>query len=54
MGKRIVFSTMVFTLSGWAAILAQSQTSQHPMTFFVTSTVPGSGPQALVFRLHRE
>jgi hypothetical protein len=43
MDKRIVFSTIVVTLLGSAAVLAQGQGPQHPMTFFVASTVPGSG-----------
>ena len=43
MSNRIVYSTIFVTLLGSAATLAQGQTSPHPMTFFVASTVPGSG-----------
>ena len=43
MGKRIVFSALGVMLLGSAAVLAQGQTQQHPMNFFVASTVPGSG-----------
>jgi hypothetical protein len=43
MGKRTVFSALCAMLLGSAAVLAQGQTPQHPMTFFVASTVPGSG-----------
>jgi hypothetical protein len=43
MGRMIVASTTLLTLLGSAAVLAQGQTPQHPMTFFVTGTVQGSG-----------
>src|ERR1700730_14131819 len=43
MGKRIVFSALCALLLGSAAVLAQGQTPQHPMTFFVAAAVPGSG-----------
>ena len=43
MGKRMVFSALCAMLLGSAAVLAQGQTPQHPMTFFVAATVPGSG-----------
>jgi len=43
MGGRYVVSILCVTLAGSAAVLAQNQTPQHPMTFFVASAVPGSG-----------
>lgn len=43
MSSRIVFSTIFVTLLSSAFVLAQGQTPQHPMTFFVAGTVPGSG-----------
>ena len=43
MGRTIAASTIFVTLLGSAAVLAQGQTPQHPMTFFVTGTVQGSG-----------
>jgi hypothetical protein len=43
MGKRIVFSTTFVMLLGAIAVLAQGQTPQHAMSFFVASAVPGSG-----------
>ena len=43
MGGRMVISTLYVTLFCSAAVLAQNQTPQHPMTFFVASAVPGSG-----------
>jgi len=43
--KRILFSAIAVTLLGSAAVLAQGQPQQPqmPMSFFIASTVPGSG-----------
>src|SRR6185503_18958111 len=44
MNKTILVSAVAITLLGSAAVLAQGQQPQQPMTFFVTSTTPtGSG-----------
>jgi hypothetical protein len=45
MSKKVLFSALAVTLLGSAAVLAQGQPQgpQHPMTFFVASTVPGTG-----------
>lgn len=43
MGKRIVLASIILALLGSATVLAQGETPQHPTTFFVASTVPGSG-----------
>ena len=43
MSRQIVPSIIVVTLLGSAAVLAQGQGPEHAMTFFVASTVPGSG-----------
>jgi hypothetical protein len=44
MSKRLVLSAVAVTLLGSAAVLAQGQQPQQPMTFFVTSTTPnGTG-----------
>jgi hypothetical protein len=45
MGKRIFLSAIAGTLFGAVAVLAQGQgqAPQHPMTFFVVSTAPGTG-----------
>ena len=45
MSKRVLLSAIGVTLLGSAAVLAQGQPQQpqKPMTFFVASTVPGSG-----------
>ena len=43
MSRRIVISALCVTVVGSAAVLAQNQTPQHPMTFFVAGAVPGSG-----------
>jgi hypothetical protein len=43
MNRKIVYSIIVVALLGSTAILAQGQGPQHPMSFFVASTVPGSG-----------
>jgi hypothetical protein len=42
MNARIILSAIAVTLLGSAAVLA-AQAPQQPMSFFVTSTVPGSG-----------
>jgi hypothetical protein len=42
--QKIVFSAIAVTLLGSAAVLAaQAAEQQQPMSFFVTSTVPGTG-----------
>lgn len=45
MNAKIVLAGIAVTLLGSAAVLAQGQQQppQHPMTFFVASTVPGTG-----------
>jgi hypothetical protein len=43
MKKRIIFSAIAVTMLGSAAVLAQGQAPQHPMTFFVAREVPGTG-----------
>jgi hypothetical protein len=43
MNRQIVYPIIVVALLGSTAILAQGQGPQHPMSFFVASTVPGSG-----------
>jgi hypothetical protein len=43
MGKQIVFSTVIIAILVSPAVVGQSQSTQHPMTFFVASSVPGSG-----------
>jgi len=43
MNKKIMFSAIAVTLLGSAAVLAQGQQPQQPMSFFITSTVPGHG-----------
>jgi hypothetical protein len=45
MSKRVLLSAIGVTLLGSAAVLAQGQPQQpqKPMTFFVASTVPGTG-----------
>ena len=43
MNKRIILSAIAVTLLGSAAVLAQGQATQHPMTFFVAREVPGTG-----------
>jgi len=44
MNRKIILSAVAITLLGSAAVLAQGQQPQQPMTFFVTSTTPsGSG-----------
>lgn len=43
MNKRIILSAIAVTLLGSAAVLAQGQAPQHPMTFFVAREVPGTG-----------
>jgi len=43
MRKRIVMSAIFVALLGSAAVVAQDQTPQYPMTFFVASSVPGGG-----------
>jgi hypothetical protein len=44
MNKKIVLAAVAVTLMGSAAVLAaQAPAPQQPMSFFVTSTVPGTG-----------
>ena len=44
MNRKIILSAVAITLLGSAAVLAQGQQPQQPMTFFVTSTTPtGTG-----------
>ncbi len=47
MNRRIVLSAVGITLLGAGAVLAQGQGQpqqpQHPMTFFIADTVPGTG-----------
>jgi hypothetical protein len=45
MNKTIILSAIAVTLAGAGAVLAQGQPAapQKPMTFFVASTVPGTG-----------
>src|SRR5436853_6973455 len=45
MHKKIIVSAIGLTLLGSAAVLAQGQPAgpQKPMTFFIASTVPGTG-----------
>jgi hypothetical protein len=46
MNKKVLFSAVAVTLLGSAAVLAQGQAPaqpQMPMSFFITSTVPGHG-----------
>src|ERR1044071_7068606 len=48
MRKRVMVAAIAVTLLGSAAVLAQGQGQppqqpQHPMTFFIASTVPGTG-----------
>src|SRR5258708_26819602 len=44
MNKKVVLSAIAVTLLGSAAVLAaQAPQAQQPMSFFVTSTVPGGG-----------
>ena len=45
MNKKILVAAMGLTLLGSAAVLAQGQPAapQKPMTFFIASTVPGTG-----------
>jgi hypothetical protein len=45
MRKRVIVSAIAITLLGSAAVLAQGQGQQpqHPMSFFIASTVPGTG-----------
>src|SRR4051812_37324563 len=45
MRRRLILSAIGMTLLGSAAVLAQGQPQQpqHPMSFFIASTVPGSG-----------
>ncbi len=42
MNKTILFAAIAATLAGSAAVLA-AQAPEHPMTFFVATTVPGTG-----------
>jgi hypothetical protein len=42
MNKRILLAAVAVTLAGSAAVLA-AQAPEHPMSFFVASTVPGTG-----------
>src|ERR1700740_3386294 len=42
MSTKLLLAAPAFTLLGSAAVLA-AQAPQHPMTFFITSTVPGTG-----------
>jgi hypothetical protein len=41
--NRVLLSAVAVTLLGSAAVLAQGQQPQQPMSFFVASTVPGTG-----------
>ena len=41
--NRVLLSAIAVTLLGSAAVLAQGQQPQQPMSFFVASTVPGTG-----------
>src|SRR5882672_2081771 len=43
MNKKIILSAIAVTLLGSAAVLAAQAPPQQPMSFFVTSTVPGTG-----------
>ena len=43
MNKKILLGAVALTMLGSAAVLAQGQAPQHPMTFFIASTVPGTG-----------
>src|ERR1700681_2282722 len=43
MRNRVVVSAIFVSLFGSAAVLAQDQAPRFPMTFFITSSVPGSG-----------
>ena len=43
MNKKIILSAIAVTLLGSAAVLAQGQAPQPPMSFFITSAVPGHG-----------
>ena len=43
MNRKIAFSAIGISLLGSAAVLAQGQAPQHPMTFFVAREVPGTG-----------
>jgi hypothetical protein len=45
MNKRVIIAAVAATVLGSAAVLAQGQAPapQHPMTFFIASTVPGTG-----------
>jgi hypothetical protein len=43
MNKKILLAAIGVTLLGSAAVLAQGQAPAHPMSFFVASTVPGTG-----------
>jgi hypothetical protein len=45
MNRRIAFSAVALGLLGSAAVLAQGQPQQpqHPMSFFIADTVPGTG-----------
>src|SRR6266478_1331440 len=42
MNRKLLLSAFAITLLGSAAVLA-AQAPQQPMSFFVTSTVPGTG-----------
>ncbi len=43
MNRTIILSAIGLTLAGSAAVLAAQAPPQQPMSFFVTSTVPGTG-----------
>src|SRR6266481_7856518 len=43
MKRTTILSAIVLTLAGSAAVLAAQAPPQQPMSFFVTSTVPGTG-----------
>jgi hypothetical protein len=43
MNRRIILSAIAVTLLGSAAVLAAQAPPQQPMSFFVTSAVPGTG-----------
>jgi hypothetical protein len=43
MNKTVLLSAFAVTLLGSAAVLAQGQAPQQPMSFFIASTVPGTG-----------
>src|SRR2546423_13390798 len=43
MKRTTILSAVVLTLAGSAAVVAAQAPPQQPMSFFVTSTVPGTG-----------